>query len=158
MEFNDIKFPKSKVKPISHAAVDKMETLLGTRFPLHYREYITTLGEGSFSGAYIRIYPPRRILNELTEFRELWNEYWFWDASKEVISKADAQGCIILGDTMEGDQLIFHPRSPDDIFVLPRNSEMVYRIEPGVLAIIDWLCRSGILARPSKNLKFTPFD
>ena len=49
--------------------VDAAEAQLGIRFPTGYREYVTRFGAGVLGGSYIRIYPPRRILDDLFEWR-----------------------------------------------------------------------------------------
>jgi hypothetical protein len=63
----------------SGADVDAAEAHLGIRFPTGYGEYVTRFGEGILGGAYVRIYPPRRVLDELVEWRGRIGEYWLWE-------------------------------------------------------------------------------
>ncbi len=145
----------------THAEVDDLESFFGVRFPMGYREYVTILGEGIFAGYYIRIYPPWRILhgcNNVNEWRKLVDEFWFWDAGRHVLTKSEVLECIILGDTMNGDHIVFHPRNPDDIFVLPLEEEEIYGIRGGVFAALDWFCASGVLTEPVTERDFEPFD
>jgi len=138
--------------------VDAIETQLGMRLPSGYREYVTQFGEGVLGGSYVRIYPPRRILsgtNNLTEWRERIDQYWFWHG---VLTKEDALECIIIGDTLEGDELIVHPSNGDRIYVLPRNSEHIYVAGNGLPAAIEWLCSSGMLTEPFAERNFEPLD
>jgi hypothetical protein len=110
------------------AAVDAAEKQLGTRLPAGYRDFITCFGEGIL-GVYVRVYPPHQILegdNGVTEWRKRIDEYWFWDEGKDVLTKEKALEFIIVADTMDGDEVVFHPSEPDRLYVLPRYEEGVY--------------------------------
>lgn len=63
------------------------------------------------------------IEKELTEWRRRINKYWFWDDVRELLPKERALECVIIGDTVSGDELVFHPSRPNRLFVLPRDSE-----------------------------------
>src|SRR5262245_16347730 len=109
--------------------VDAAEAHLGIRFPTGYREYVTKFGEGVLGGSYIRIYPPHRILsgpNNLIEWRGRIDAYWFWDTGQDVLTKEMVLESVIIGDTLEGDELIVHPSNPERVFVLPRHSSGIY--------------------------------
>src|SRR5215813_13021365 len=111
------------------AEVDAAEAQIGIRFPSGYREYVSRFGEGVLGGTYVRIYPPRRILNgdnNLGEWRQRIDKYWFWDDGTDVLTKAQALESVIIGDTLDGDELIVHPGNPERIYVLPRQSEKIY--------------------------------
>ena len=143
------------------AEVDAAEAQLGIRFPAGYREYVTRLGEGVLGGFYIRIYPPRRILtgsNNLTEWRQRIDEYWFWDDGRDVLTKAQALQSVIIGDTLDGDELIVHPSNPERVYVLPRHSEDIHIAGDGLPAAIEWLCGSGTLTEAFPERNFEPFD
>jgi hypothetical protein len=137
--------------------VEDLQVKLGTRLPAGYEEFITRFGEGVLGGSYIRIYPPSRILLELTDWRARIDEYWFWDEGSHVLPKAEALKSIVLGDTLGGDELIFLPNRPDDIYVLPRNSESIFFAGNGVAQAIEWLCTSGELTKPFKERIFEAF-
>jgi hypothetical protein len=140
--------------------VDAAEAQLGIKFPEGYREYVTQFGEGVLGGSYVRIYPPGRILNgsnNLVEWRQRIDEYWFWDDGKDVLTKEQALESVIIGDTLEGDELIVHPSNSERVFVLPRNSEDVYVAGDGLPAAIEWLCGSGTLTDAFAERDFEPF-
>ena len=118
-------------RPIPQQAVEEVERQLGVRFPHGYREYMIRFGEGVLGGSFIRIYPPQRIVRDLVEWRARIAEYWFWDQGAAVLSKERALECIVFADTLNGDEMIFHPSLPDEIFVLPRDSEDIFAIGPG---------------------------
>ena len=48
MLFTDTYLVTNKLETYSDAAVDTAEAQLGTRFPVGYREYVTTLGKGEY--------------------------------------------------------------------------------------------------------------
>jgi hypothetical protein len=75
-----------------------------------------------------------------------------------VLTREQALRSVIVGDTLDGDELIVHPDTPERIFVLPRNSENIYVAGDGLPAAIDWLCGSGKLTRTFRERNFEPFD
>ena len=84
--------------------------------------------------------------------------YWFWDEGKELLPKERALECVVLGDTVNGDELIFHPGRPDRLFVLPHESENVFDPGRDVLEAVEWICASGQLVEPFAERQFEPFD
>lgn len=145
----------------SDADVDEAEAELGLRFPSGYREYVTRLGEGLLHGAYLRVYPPRRILsgsNNHTQWRERIAKYWFWDEGVDKLPKDRALECVIIADTYQGDELVVHPDEPEKIYVLPRHSEDIHVAGEGLFDAIEWLCSSGVLSEPAQERMFEPFD
>ena len=127
---------------------------LGLTFPDGYAEYATELGAGTLSG-FLRIWPPRKIEGELAAHRERLSEGFFWDRAGPL-TPARARETVLLGNTMDGDDLVFHPDRPDDLFVLPRHGDRIHRVGPGLDAALDWLCDSGVLTRPSTLRYFEP--
>src|SRR4051794_17604853 len=98
--------------------VDSLESRLWIEFPDGYREYVTRLGEGVLGGSLVRIYPPWRVEKELRTWRRRIAKYWFWDEGREVLPKDRAVECVIVGDTVNGDDLVFYPGRHDRLFVL----------------------------------------
>jgi hypothetical protein len=139
---------KGGSQPDPQPHVQEVERQLRARFPQGYLEYMNRFGEGVLGGSFIRVYPPQRVLNNLAERRSRIAEYWFWDHGTPILSKAHALECIVFADTAGGDELIFHPSQPDEIFVLPRDSEDIFAIGPGLPAAIEWCCASGVLTEP----------
>src|SRR5215813_7513813 len=138
--------------------VDGAETQLSIRFPAGYREYVTRFGEGILGGCYIRVYPPRRILSGLNDWRQRIDDYWHWEDGCDVLTSEQALHSVIIGDTPDGDELIVHPDNPERIFILPRNSEDIHVAGDGLPAAIEWLCSSGVLTEAFPERNFEPFD
>lgn len=156
MKLSDIKLPK-KHKPCKAAEVQALEAELWVALPAKYREYVTLLGEGVLS-SFVRIYPPARIKQELTDWRKRIDKYWFWDKSKKLLPKERALEAIILGDTLNGDELIFHPARPKTLFILPRHADKIFVAGADVLSAAEWICTSGKLVKPIREYVFELFD
>ena len=133
---------------------DNVAARLGLTFPDGYAEYVTELGEGLLSG-YLRIWSPRKVEAELAGASSA-SSPKISSGIRTVPSLRAAGETVMLGDTMDGDDLVFHPERPDDLFVLPRHDDQVYRVGPGLDAAIDWLCDSGVLTRPMPFRYFEP--
>ena len=56
------------------------------------------------------------------EWRRRTNKYWFWDDGHEVLTKEQALQSVIIGDTLDGDELVVHPNDPERVYVLSRES------------------------------------
>jgi hypothetical protein len=161
MNLDDIKVIGGPLAIATSKEVDAAEERLGIRFPSGYREYVTRFGEGVLGGCYIRIYPPWRILNgsnNVKEWRERIGEYWLWDEDPETLDQEKALQCVIIGDTLDGDELVVHPNNPERVNVLPRHREEVLVAGDGLLPAIEWLCSSGTLTEAFAEREFEPFD
>ena len=126
------------------AQVAKAEATVGGRFPPGYTEYVTQLGLGDFS-TYVRVYMPDRVERDLAEWRERVQEYYFWDAGADVLTKERVLKAVVFADTFDGDELIFEPGGTGGIYVLPRHDEYVYYVGDTLDEAIEWLCGSGKL-------------
>lgn len=157
MNIHDVPVVAKPVILATPAEVDALAQRLWITFPKGYREFVTCLGEGTL-GSFVRVYPPWRIENELSEWRRRINKYWFWDAGHELLPKERALECVIIADTVNGDELVFHPRRMDRLFVLPRDSERIFEVDGDLLAAVEWMCVSGELADPFEERNFEPFD
>jgi hypothetical protein len=153
-EVRIIKQPLVVARPVD---VDAFADRMWITLPDGYRDFVTRLGEGMFSG-YIRIYPPWRIENELASWRQRIKDYWFWAEGAPLLPQARAAECIVIGDTIDGDELVFHPARPQRLFLLPRHSQTVLEVGTDLLSAIEWICTSGKVVQPFVERDFTPFD
>lgn len=138
--------------------VDALEKKLGVTLPPGYREYVTTLGDGVLGGTFVRVYMPATIVNQLDDWRKRIKEYWFWDEGAAVLTKKRAIESVIIADTLNGDEVLFHPEEPGRILVLPRYKERIFEAGPGLLEAVEWLCSSGKLTRRFKEREFQPTE
>jgi hypothetical protein len=158
VKIEDVRIVREPLVLATPADVAGLESRLWITFPEGYRDYVTRLGEGILGGSFVRIYPPWRVANELAEWRRRIDKYWFWDESHDVLPKERALECVIVGDTINGDELVFHPTRRDHLFVLPADGERVFDAGPDVLAAVEWMCNSGELTEPFAERDFEPFD
>ena len=157
MDFNRIKIIGSSCVLASDSEVKEAEAKLGVTFPIEYHEYITTLGEGNL-GCLVQVHPPWRIIAELDRWRDRIRQYWFWDEGAHVLTDEQAEESIVIANTLNGDELIFHPSQPERILVLPRNHDTIFEAGIGLFEAIAWVCGSGKLGEPFEPLEFEPFD
>lgn len=158
MKITDIQVIGQPLVLAAAADVDSLEARLWIRFPAGYADYVTRLGEGVLGGSFIRIYPPWRIEKELPDWRRRINKHWFWEDGRDLLPKERAVECVIIGDTVNGDELVFHPTRPDRLFVLPADAEQVFEAGSDLLSAIEWICTSGELIEPFDERNFEPFD
>ena len=86
------------------------------------------------------------------------SEYWLWDDGRDVFTKQQTLQSVIIGDTLDGDELIVHPSNQERVFVLPRHSDNIYVAGDGLPATIEWLCSSGTLTDAFDERNFEPFE
>lgn len=157
MNIEDVRTAGGPLVLATREDIEGLESRLWITFPEGYREYLTRLGEGIL-GSFVRIYPPWRVENELAEWRRRIAKYWFWDDGRDVLPKERALECIIIGDTLNGDEIVFHPTRRNRLFVLPRDEELIFEAGPDLLAAVDWIAQSGELVEPLADLDFEPID
>jgi hypothetical protein len=146
----------SQLKTASPDDVDRLESHFKTTFPVGYREYVTQLGEGVLND-FVRVYMPQRIIETLDrETRPRWAEYFLWDEDPEL-TKEEVLQSIAFADSVEGDELIFLPDRPEDIYLLARHSWGLPRIGDGLLEAIDWM-HDGNLCLQVEHPYFRPFE
>jgi hypothetical protein len=158
LKISDVRILKQPLVLAHPGQIEALESTLWVTFPSGYREYVTKLGEGVLGGTFVRIYPPWRIDKDLGEWRRRVSKYWFWEKSRELLPKERALECIIIGDTVNGDELIFHPTRSNRLLVLPRDSEKAVIAGSDVLEAVEWMCSSGKLTKPFSERDFEPFD
>ncbi|HLM01711.1 MAG TPA: SMI1/KNR4 family protein [Pyrinomonadaceae bacterium] len=143
--------------------VDNVEADLNVSFPAGYKEYVTTLGLGEYCN-YIRIDMPRAILSGCKEHQQTLDDYWFWEMGEDLLSKEKAIESIKIGDTVDGDVIIFHPSNSEELFVLPRHDDMLHKIGSNLYEAIDWLCvyrhnpHSGSVGETHVQRYFVPYN
>src|SRR5262245_18084988 len=157
MKIEDIKLSGKKRFAVDARDVASLEAEWWFSFPSGYREFMTRFGDGIL-GSFIRIYTPSKIKRGADEWRDRINKHWFWDRGKKILPRERAIECVIIGDTVSGDELIFHPNRPNTLFVLPHESEQVHQVSPDLLSTIEWICTSGTLVRKLSDVTFRPCD
>lgn len=156
MKISAVRKREGRLTLAKESDVDIAQSVLGIRFPLGYREYVTTLGSG-FMSDLVRIYLPNFILDTLSEWRGQIVENWYWgEDSNSALKRSKAAESVILGVTSSGDQLVIHPSAPDRILVLPYDYEEVFFAGNDLFSAIDWMCSSGKFGLASSERVFLP--
>lgn len=131
------------------------EKTLNIVFDEDYKEYVLTYGSGILGGTYVRIYLPETIIITIADWKKRINEYWFWDEGKDILTKEEVLNAFRIGDTYDGDEIILYK---NQYFILPANSEKIYKTGNNLGETITWLCSSGILTEAFSEREFEPFD
>lgn len=158
MNLSDITITKQPLVLAKPDEVTALEQRLWVTFPAGYREYVCQLGEGTLGGKWVRIYPPWRIANELEIWKKRIKKYWFWETGEAILPKDRAVECVIIGDTVNGDELVFHPTRSNRLFVLSRDSDNIFEAGNDLLSAVDWMCSSDKLISKFQERNFLPFD
>ncbi|MFB6454195.1 hypothetical protein ACE38W_02905 [Chitinophaga sp. Hz27] len=137
------------------ADIISMEKMLNITTDEDYKTYVTTYGCGILGGTYIRVYLPQVATALQKEWLERITQYWFWDEGKEILTKEQVLQSVVLGDTLDGDEIISYHQQ---YYVLPRHQEMIYKIGDTLGDAISWLCNTGILTEAFEEREFEPFD
>lgn len=134
--------------------IREVEKQLNIKFESQYLEYVQTFGQGVLGGSFIRIYLPSKIQNDLISWRKRVDEYWFWDKEENQINKQQVLNSIIVGDTLNGDELIY---LQEEYYLLSRNSDDIYKLGSKLKDSLEWICSSGVLTEAFSERNFEPF-
>jgi hypothetical protein len=113
-------------------------------WPTGYADLMRSHGPGTIA-VKVRVYGPRAIEREQAAWRARIAQHWFWGDDPRL-TRADAQHAVRIADTLDGDELVFHPRAVDTLLVLPRESEeLAVASHAGLLPAL-----ARLLGRPRK--------
>ncbi|WP_051039174.1 SMI1/KNR4 family protein [Nostoc sp. PCC 7524] len=144
MDYNNIQLMNEDLVRVTADEVTQLEQVLNTRMPRGYKEYVTTLGIGILNDT-VRVYSPMRIQQEYRDFQNRWSESYFWDKGTDLLTKDRVLESIIIADTGNGDELIFHPSAPDRLYVLPIDYEEIFLTGGSLDEAIEWILEGGVL-------------
>ncbi len=81
-----------------------------------------------------------RVVEGLLPWRDRIDQYGSWSGSP--LDERSALESICFGDTLEGDELVFHPSDPDAIYLLPRHAERARKLGRGLAVAVAKIVRS----------------
>lgn len=154
-DWRDFYLVQEELKRWTDGDVDAAEAAVGVRLPDGYRQLMTTLGDGVIGGV-LRVFSPRALGDEQQSFRELTQEHWFFEEPDEALTRDYALDSIMVADSIDGDQVIFHPGT-GRLHVLPRHDEHTYAVGGDVWDVVAWFQDSGVLWRPHSFRYFESF-
>ncbi len=129
-KFKDIYLVFNKLITATNEQIIKVEKKFGFKLPESYIHYITFLGEGLYSG-FIRIYLPDRIKDNS-------NSILVKRLHNDILNKYDFDKLICIGDSMEGDQIVFCPEYTNKIFICSRHFPELYFLDEGLYKPMKW--------------------
>ncbi|MCC9041971.1 SMI1/KNR4 family protein [Myroides sp. M-43] len=135
--------------------INKCEQVLNFSFEEDYKTYILQYGKGILGGTYIRIYLPHHILTNQVEWLARVKDYYFWEEGKDILTKEQVFESICIGDTLDGDEIIFYH---ENYYVLPRQEENIYLLGDNLHDAVEWLCSKGILTEIFTEREFEPIN
>lgn len=123
-------------------AVGEAEAALHTRFPHGYREYVTTLGDGTYNER-VHVLLPSTILAENVTQQEVWAENLeLYEDYYDVIPHARLVQMIKFAGTDDGVDVVFHPDTPGDLYLL--TDDAAYHVGGSLGDALDWIFQTGI--------------
>lgn len=143
MGFEGVYLVSNKLQIASEDEIEDLEKSLGRALPKGYADFVSTLGLGTYCDL-LRVYLPERILKEREEVRQRWDQYYFWEDGRDVLTKEQVLECTIFADTIDGDEIIAHPEKPGRLFVLPRHDDLIYVVPRCFEAPLEWHGPKGI--------------
>lgn len=147
MAFDDVYVVSDQLTVVTDGDVIAAEATLGTRFPDGYREYVTTLGMGYCNG-FARVYLPSEIVARKAEFQQMWAMFApsRYEQGFDLLPLHRMIESIILLSTVDGDDLVFHPDTPQALYVLPRQDWHIYQGGQALDEALSWMLTPGHLA------------
>ncbi len=147
MTLEEIYIVSNRLRVTIDADIVVAQAQLGAHFPNGYRDYVTTLGAG-YCNDYIRVLLPADILSDLEEARERWAMFApsRYKGGRDSLPLERMVESIMLLDTIDGDEVVFHPDEPNTFYVLPRQDEQIYEIGHTLNDALAWLLSADVLA------------
>jgi hypothetical protein len=99
--------------------VDRLERAVGFPLPRGYREYLTRLGHGYLNNWLMVYLPGPGMVEQQREYvANLFPNYHYFEYTGPKLSQADIDACVILGYTLDGQDVLACPRFPGWAFVI----------------------------------------
>lgn len=141
MTFRDVYLVSDKLDPTPPGEIAAFEGWLRERFdlplPPGYREYMTTLGAGTYCDL-VRVFRPALVMTDFTPIGKLWGKHFFWEAGRGVLSEGQVERSFPVARTVDGDDIVCCPDHSGELFVLPRHDHHIYRLPAGLRDPLAW--------------------
>jgi hypothetical protein len=138
MAFEDVYLVSEKLILTPGAELDELQKWMAAPLPRGYREYMTTLGVGTYCDL-VQVLTPAQVREARDERREFVREYYlqFWGENETSLALEEAVGGVFFASTCDGDEVYYLP-DKGRLFVLPRHDDVVYWLEVGFADPLDW--------------------
>jgi hypothetical protein len=135
--FDDVYLVDDTLDRIDANVVTAFERESGLSLPEGYQEFVATLGVGTYCDL-INVFPPARIVERTEEARRRWKEHYYWDRGGEILPMEQVLRSSVIGNSVEGDEMIIPPESPNREFILPRHDDTIYWMPYSLADPIAW--------------------
>ena len=126
MNFSDIYLVTEKLNKVELTEIESAEKELKTKFPFGFKEFLTTLGSGTYCDL-VYIYTPEKVIEDYVSNQNIFKEASdFWDKMPHELNPSKLSELIIFTHTMDGDMLAFHPDNSGIVYVVPRHETFIY--------------------------------
>lgn len=137
MPLDDVYLVSPQLELVPEAEIDQLEATLGFPLPVGYREYLQTLGKGSFCHI-LRVLTPAEVLDK--DLIEYWQESLLpigledelWDPHP-MLSEDSLKGTMMFAQSDEGDCFVTGPELNRQLFEFPRHESRIYHYPEGFL-------------------------
>lgn len=138
MAFEDVYLVSEKLILTPEAELEELQRWLAAPLPRGYREYMTTLGVGTYCDL-VDPLTPIKIREARDERREFVREYYrkFWGESESSLAFEEAVTGVFFASSCDGDEFYYLP-AQRRLFVLPRHDEVLFWLEGGFMDPLNW--------------------
>jgi hypothetical protein len=137
MDFDQVHVISRHNNPVPLKEVEALQTQIGVALPSGYVDFIRRFGEGEYCDLFY-IHSPSTLLKRLPDFRSVWADYWFFEGSEHLLSQEEVQQSYLLGESKDGDEIVFYPPRSHELYMLPRHSEKIARVKPDFSDLHLW--------------------
>lgn len=133
---------------------DTDEKNIFQHIPKDYREFINYYGEGIID-EWLRIFPISRIVTLTYIWRKKGQPAWLAKKFTKIVNKGFSNGAILLGDSVDGDQVIFYNKNYY-VFCFNGVFEKLFKVD-SLNGVFDFY-RAGLYWEKMKFETFIPFN
>ena len=145
------------VKPISAAALDKLEADFGTEFPPGYRALMRRTGPGAYASE-LNVWGPdsvRKVTATIHKYDALGPKQGFWNNYARVMKGIAPASLIAVGRSNNGDELVFAKGRPERLLLFPRDHDEITVAGKHLAAALTTFARGGVF---DQTYRFDSFD
>jgi len=151
--FGDVYLVGKVLELVTDDAVGEAEVVLHSQFPFGYREYVTTFGDGDYNDR-VHVLLPSQILADYVTQQKVWAENpQLYEDYDNVIPHARLVQMIKFAGTDDGVDVVFHPDTPSDLYLL--TDDAAYHVGGSLGDALDWIFQTGIATPKVKRSVLT---
>jgi hypothetical protein len=154
MKFDDIYPVSHKRTDVTKDEIVALEQQLKVNLPQDFWGFMQRFGPGEFCGS-LAFFGPRQFLEHQELCKNIWNEYFFWDAA--TLSKEEVLQSISVATSIDGDEIVYKSAKKTGYYVLLRHADEIQKIGNTISEALNWFSSSGVISMPTKFKWFCTF-